>query len=105
MRARKPKLPSSVLTKEEVQRVLGHMSGTYLLMAKLLYGSGLRLPLARSVSAGMECLRLRVRDFAQRILFVRDGQGTENLATMLLVGIGTCTRATDRGTIQGETVS
>jgi integrase len=35
-----------------VQLVLKEMKGTNLLMAKLLYGSGLRL---------MECLRLRVQ--------------------------------------------
>jgi len=51
MCARKPKRLPSVLTKEEVHRVLGHLSGTHLLMAKLLYGSGSRL---------MECLRLGV---------------------------------------------
>jgi len=39
-------------------------------MAKLLYGSGLRL---------MECLRLRAKDldFAQRAIIVRDGKGGE----------------------------
>jgi len=52
MRAKKPKRLPSVLTKEEMHRVLGHLSGTHLLTAKLLYGSGLRL---------MECLRLRVK--------------------------------------------
>ena len=52
MRAKKPKRLPSVLTKEEVHSVLGHLSSTHLLTAKLLYGSGLRL---------MECLRLRVK--------------------------------------------
>lgn len=39
--------------------MIGLLSGTHRLMAKLLYGSGLRL---------MECLRLRVKDvdFEQR---------------------------------------
>jgi integrase len=50
---RKPKRLPTVLTKEEVHRVLGNLSGTHLLIAKLLYGSGLRL---------MECVRLRVKD-------------------------------------------
>ena len=53
VRAKSPKRFPSVLTKEEVHQVLDAMSGTYMLMAKLLYGSGLRL---------MECLRLRVKD-------------------------------------------
>ena len=76
MRAKKPKRLPSVLTKEEVHRVLGHLSGTHLLMAKLLYGSGLRL---------MECLRLRVKDidFAQRQIVVRDGKGEKDRVTML----------------------
>jgi integrase len=52
LRAKKPKRLPTVLTKEEVQQVLNHLSGANLLMARLLYGSGLRL---------MECLRLRVK--------------------------------------------
>jgi integron integrase len=45
-------------------------------MAKLLYGSGLRL---------MECLRLRVKDldFGQRQIVVRDGKGQKDRVTML----------------------
>ncbi len=46
MRARKPKRLPVVLTKQEVQRLFDQMSGTPLLMAQLLYGSGLRLTLA-----------------------------------------------------------
>jgi len=53
LRAKKPKRLPTVLTKEEVHRVLGELSGMHRLTAKLLYGSGLRL---------MECLRLRVKD-------------------------------------------
>ena len=76
MRAQKQRRLPSVLTKEEVHCVLGHMSGTHLLIAKLLYGSGLRL---------MECLRLRVKDldFAQRQILVRDGKGEKDRVTML----------------------
>jgi len=76
LRAKKPKRLPTVLTKEEVQQVLGHLSGVNLLMARLLYGSGLRL---------MEYLRLRVKDldFAQRIILVRDGKGEKDRVTML----------------------
>lgn len=76
LRATKPKHLPTVLTKEEVPRVLGHLSGAHQLMANLLYGSGLRL---------MECLRLRVKDldFAQRQVIVRDGKGMEDRVTML----------------------
>jgi integrase len=35
MRARNPKRLPSVLTKEEIRRVLGHLSSTHLLMAKI----------------------------------------------------------------------
>lgn len=76
LRAKKPKRLPTVLTKEEVRRVLDHLSGTHRLMAQLLYGSGLQL---------MECVRLRVKDldFAQRAIIVRDGKGAEDRVTML----------------------
>jgi integron integrase len=76
LRAKKPKRLPTVLTKDEVRRVLDHLSSTHQLMAKLLYGSGLRL---------MECLRLRVKDldFAQRAIIVRDGKGEKDRVTML----------------------
>ena len=80
LRAKKPKRLPTVLTKEEVHRVLGHLSGDHLLMAKLLYGSGLRL---------MECARLRVKDvdFAYHTIVVRDGKGMEDRVTMLPDGV------------------
>jgi integrase len=58
VRAKKPKRLPTVLTKEETLMVIECLSGMQRLMAKLLYGGGLRL---------MECLRLRVKDldFAQ----------------------------------------
>lgn len=43
----------TVLTRTEVQQVLNQMDGLLQLMARLLYGSGIRL---------MECIRLRVKD-------------------------------------------
>lgn len=80
LRACKPKRLPAVLTKEEVHRVLGQLSGDHLLMAKLLYGSGLRL---------MECARLRVKDvdFAYHTVVVRDGKGMEDRVTMLPDGV------------------
>ena len=65
-----------VLTKDEVRTLIAHLSGTYRLMAQLLYGSGLRL---------MECVRLRVKDldFTQRQLIVRDGKGMHDRVTLL----------------------
>jgi integron integrase len=76
IRAHKPKRLPTVLTKEEALQVIGALSGTYELMAKVLYGTGMRL---------MECLRLRVKDldFAQQQIIVRDGKGLDDRVTML----------------------
>lgn len=65
-----------VLTRQEVQRVLSHLSGEMLLVVQLLYGAGLRLN---------ECLRLRVKDvdFGQGLLVIRDTKGREDRTTML----------------------
>lgn len=64
-----------VMTKKEVNLVLNQMSGIHLLMAKLLYGSGLRL---------MECLRLRVQDvdFEVNLLYIRAGKGNKDRTTV-----------------------
>ena len=43
VRAKKPRRLPVVLTKEEVKKVLGRLSGTPWLMSMLLYGAGLRL--------------------------------------------------------------
>jgi integron integrase len=76
VRAKRPKRLPTVLTKEEVGKIIGCLSSLPQLMAKLLYGSGLRL---------MECVRLRVKDidFAQHQILVRDGKGMEDRVTML----------------------
>jgi len=76
LRAKKTRRLPTVLTKEEVHRVLGELSGTHQLTARLLYGSGLRL---------MECLRLRVQDidFERKEILVRDGKGAKDRITML----------------------
>jgi integron integrase len=76
IRARRPKRLPTVLTREEVSRLMSCLSGTYKLMAKLLYGSGLRL---------MECVRLRVKDldFANRAIIVRDAKGMKDRVTVL----------------------
>lgn len=75
-RAKKPERLPTVMTKTEVNRVLAAMSGTYGLMTKLIYGSGLRL---------MECVRLRVKDidFDRSQVIIRDGKGMKDRMTML----------------------
>jgi len=69
------KLPV-VLSGEEVSRVLAHLEGTHGLMARLLYGTGMRL---------MECVRLRVKDvdFELNHIVVRDGKGFKDRVTVL----------------------
>ena len=76
IRAKRKRHPPTVLTENEVERVLTQMKGTHLLMAKLIYGSGIRL---------MECIRLRIQDidFGQRQLFVRSGKGGKDRTTFL----------------------
>jgi integron integrase len=76
VRAKRPKRLPTVMTEEEVKAVITALSGVNQLIAKLLYGSGLRL---------IESLRLRVKDvdFAQRQIIVRDGKGMKDRITML----------------------
>jgi integron integrase len=76
VRAKRRPSPPVVMTKGEVQRVLGYMQGTHLLMAKLLYGCGLRL---------MECVRLRVLDidFERGTVYVRAAKGNKDRTTVL----------------------
>lgn len=76
LRAKKPKRLPTVLTRSEVQTLFSHLSSTHLLIAQLLYGSGLRL---------MECLRLRVKDldFDYHTITVRDGKGEKDRITIL----------------------
>jgi integron integrase len=75
-RAKRPVRVPTVLSREEVTRLLAAMRGTKWLMASLLYGSGLRL---------RECLKLRVKDvdFGYRQIVVRDGKGAKDRVTML----------------------
>jgi len=75
-RAKRPQRLPVVLTREETHAVLDRMSGVYGLMARLLYGTGMRL---------MECVRLRVKDvdFARREILIRDGKGAKDRVTML----------------------
>jgi integron integrase len=76
VRAVRPKRLPVVLTREEVRRVIEQLDGTFALIARLLYGSGLRL---------LECLRLRVKDidFGRGEITVRQGKGDKDRRTML----------------------
>ena len=72
----RPKRLPTVLTHTEAMSVINHMRGTPRLMAKILYGSGLRL---------MECMRLRVKDidFENHQIIVRGGKGDDDRFTIL----------------------
>ena len=75
-RPTRPRRIPSAMTVTEVAALLGAMTGVELLLAKLLYGTGMRLN---------EGLRLRVKDvdFDQRVLVVRDGKGGKDRVVML----------------------
>ena len=76
VRAKKPQRLPVVLTVVEVQRLLARLDGSHGLMARMLYGTGMRL---------MECVRLRVKDvnFERNEIIVRDGKGGKDRVTML----------------------
>jgi integron integrase len=85
VRARRSRRLPVVLSREEVARVLeaiDHLDTDepYGLMARLMYGAGLRL---------MECCRLRVKDvdFARQQLVVRQGKGDKDRVVMLPRGV------------------
>jgi len=76
IRAKRPQRVPTVLSREEVVRLLAAMDGRPWLLASLLYGTGMRL---------MECLRLRVKDvdFSRNEIIVRDGKGGKDRRTVL----------------------
>ncbi len=65
-----------VLSRAEVQALLGQLSGTNSLIARLLYGTGARL---------LEALRLRIKEieFARGRIVIRGGKGDKDRVTML----------------------
>jgi len=80
VRAKSPRRIPLVLTREEVHRLLGHLTGRTRLMATLLYGAGLRL---------LECCRLRVKDvdFTSNQIVVRGGKGQKDRIALLPAAI------------------
>lgn len=66
----------TVLSKQQIARVLSQFDGAYWLMACLMYGSGLRL---------LECLRLRIKDinFSYKTITVIQGKrGKDRVVTL-----------------------
>lgn len=72
---RRTRVPT-VLSRDEVNAVLAHLSGSLLLMAQLMYGSGLRVH---------ECVTLRVKDvdLAACTVTVRNSKGSKDRTTIL----------------------
>ena len=76
VRAKSPRRVPVVLTRDEVRAIVSHMRGVPQLVARLLYGTGVRL---------LEGLRLRVKDvdFGSNEITVRRGKGDRDRVTML----------------------
>ncbi|MEM6325814.1 MAG: integron integrase [Bacteroidota bacterium] len=75
-RVRKPARLPTVLTQSEVGALLEEMNGTHALIARLLYGAGLRL-------SGALRLRIKDLDFERRQVTVRRGKGDKDRPTIL----------------------
>ena len=75
-RAKRSRRVPTVLSRDEVARLFAQLDGRAALLARLLYGTGMRL---------MEGLRLRVKDvdFARNEIVVRDGKGGKDRHTVL----------------------
>ena len=69
-----------VMTREEVKRVIGLMTGTPQLVTKILYGSGLRIS---------EAIRLRIQDidFDLKSITVRSGKGDKDRITTFTASV------------------
>ncbi|QOX79292.1 integron integrase [Trichlorobacter lovleyi] len=74
--AKKPKRLPVVLTEKEVQALLAQMPQAYAMLARLMYGTGMRL---------LEIFRLRVQDidFERCEVLIREGKGAKDRVTML----------------------
>ena len=76
IRAKRPRHIPTILEKREVHALLDQMEGEHALMARLMYGTGMRIG---------ECLAIRLKDldFDRLELVVRDGKGAKDRVTMV----------------------
>ncbi|MBL7221963.1 MAG: integron integrase [Phycisphaerae bacterium] len=76
VRAKQYRPLPTVLSPDEVKRIIDNVEPKYRLMVRLIYGTGMRK---------MELLRLRVKDinFEYRNIFVRDGKGNKDRVVSL----------------------
>lgn len=74
--AKRPRKLPTVLSQEEAQHIIAHLSGAHRTIVQLLYGSGLRI---------MESVRLRVKDvdFSNGGLWVQEAKGAKSRRTLL----------------------
>ncbi len=81
---RRPRVPT-VLSTDEVARVLAGLDGTWRTLAELLYGTGMRIT---------EALQLRTKDlhFDRRVIVVRSGKGGKDRVVMLPAALGPALR-------------
>ncbi|GBC61589.1 integron integrase [Desulfonema ishimotonii] len=75
-RAKRKRNQPVVMTRQECAAIIGAMTGTWQLIAKLLYGCGMRVT---------ECLRLRVKDadFGRNEITIREGKGDKDRKTVM----------------------
>jgi integron integrase len=76
LRPQRSRAIPTVLSKDEVKRLITCLAGTNKLIVQVMYGGGLRV---------MECMRLRVKDidFENHQIIVRDGKGENDRFTIL----------------------
>ncbi len=76
VRAKEKRRLPVVLTRREVNQIFARLKGVHKLMAKLIYGCGLRVS---------ECTRLRIKDvdLEKGIVVVRSGKGDKDRITIL----------------------
>ncbi|MDP6546869.1 MAG: integron integrase [Phycisphaerae bacterium] len=76
VRAKRYRPLPTVLSPDEVRRIIDNVEPKYRLMVRLIYGTGMRK---------MELLRLRVKDvnFEYKNIFVRDGKGNKDRVVSL----------------------
>ena len=71
-----PRRLPTVLTREEVARILALLSGDHAVLARLLYGTGMR------ITEGIQ-LRVKDVDFDHRAIVIREGKGFKDRVVML----------------------
>jgi integron integrase len=76
VRARRPKRLPTVLTAAEARAILANLPGLHGLVARLMYGTGMRVT---------ECISLRVKDMdlVRKQIVVRQGKGGKDRVTMV----------------------